>query len=95
MPRIHQYADRYRAEDFIKALDHARVDAGLRTVTDAAEASGVPSTTLWRRWKNPDGLTVGELIQLLRVLPVPVEALLTFLGYTPQQIKQFREEKTA
>lgn len=81
MPRIRKKAEQYRAADFIKALDHARVDEGFRTVAAVADAAQIPRTTLWRRWqKDPYEMTLRELFQLLQVLPVPVKALLAFLG---------------
>ena len=81
MPRIRQNAERYRVEDFQKAMDHARVDSGFKSISAIAAAADIPDTTLWRRWReNPDLMTLGELRKLLTVLPIPWRAILAFLG---------------
>lgn len=80
MPRIRQNAELYRQEDFIKAVKHAQVDAGFDTSADLADAAGIPRTTLWRRMRNPEDMTLRELKMLIRVLPVPAGALMEFLG---------------
>lgn len=85
MPRIRQNADRYRQEDFIKAMKHAQVDAGFDTTAELADAAGIPRATLWRRWKDPGDLTLRELGMLFRVLPAPVGALMAFLGVKIQE----------
>ncbi|MBR3973254.1 MAG: hypothetical protein IKJ99_04825 [Oscillospiraceae bacterium] len=91
MPRIRQYANRYTQEDFIKAICKAQVDANLMQKKQLAEASGIPYSTLWKRLKKPDDMSLKELKQLLTVIPIPADDLLKFVGYSCKERKRVVE----
>lgn len=86
MPRIRQNAETYARKDFQKAIGRAQVDVDLTQKKMLAEASGIPYSTLWKRLENPEDLSLAQFRQLLSVLPIPAEALLTFVGYKPKDI---------
>ena len=56
-----------------KAIRAGMVDAGIRTVKELAQASGIQYRTLARRMKNANEFTVGELYLISRV--IKLEAL--------------------
>ena len=88
MSRIRQYADTYAKKDFQKVIGRAQVDAELTQKKMLAEASGIPYATLWQRLENPEDLSLTQLRMLLKVLPIPPEAVLAFVGYTPKEIQK-------
>lgn len=88
MPRIRQYAAEYARNDFQRAIRRAQVDADLMRKNKLAEAADIPYSTLWKRLEHPEDMTLGDLQKLIRVLPIPVEAVLTFLGYAAKDIKK-------
>ena len=81
MPRIRQYKEEYSKLDFIKAIKKAQVDADIANTKQLAELVNIPYTTLWRRLQDPDTLTVGQLKAIITTIPLPPEAVLSFLGY--------------
>lgn len=90
MPKIRQYADQYRKEDFVRAVGHRQVELKLSD-RELAEAAGIAHTTFWRRMKDPDQLTVGELIRLIRASGLGPGAALGLLGYKDKEILRFEE----
>lgn len=91
MPRIRQYAERDAKKDFQKAIGRAQVDAEMTQKKGLAEASGIPYSTLWKRLENPEDLSLAQFKQLLAVIPIPAEALLTFVGYSAKDIRKLQE----
>ncbi len=91
MPRIKQNAKEYARQDFQKAIGRAQVDAGLTQKKMLSEASGIPYSTLWKRLEVPENITLEQFMQLLRVLPIPAEALLAFVGYSTKEIRRAME----
>ena len=81
MPRIRQYNNKYANEDFIKVIKKAQIDADITKLKQLAELVDIPYATFWRRIKDPDTLTVEQLRRIIKVLPIPPEAVLAFLGY--------------
>lgn len=81
MPRIRQYKEEYARTDFIKAIKIAQIDADIANIKQLAELVNIPYTTLWRRLQDPDTLTVGQLKDIIKTIPLPPEAVLSFLGY--------------
>lgn len=79
MPRIKQYADKYRAADF---EGRCRAQMALMGLDERrlAELVGMSHTTLWRRIRNPDELKIGELVKLAAVLGLGVEDVLGLAG---------------
>lgn len=44
---------------------------------ELAEKVAIPYATLWRRSKNPDAFTLGELVRISKTLDIPMYDLLT------------------
>lgn len=88
MPRIRQYAAEYARNDFQRAIRRAQAEADLMRKNKLAEASGIPYSTLWKRLEHPEDMSLGDLQKLLTVLPIPMEAVLAFLGYAARDIKK-------
>ena len=91
MPRIRQYAERDSKKDFQKAIGRAQVDAEMTQKKGLAIACGIPYSTLWKRLDNPEDMSLAEFRKLLTVIPIPAEALLTFLGYSRKEIIKVQE----
>ena len=87
MPRIRQNAQQYLESDFRKALNHCMVDAGLDSKKDVAEMAGIPHTTLCKRIREPDTMTVSEMRRLFLVVRPPADVLLRMLGYSVREIR--------
>lgn len=79
MPRIHQYADKYRKQDF---EGRCRAQMALMGLDDRglAEMVGMSHTTLWRRIRNPGDLKVDELVKLIGVLQLGTDDVLGLVG---------------
>lgn len=88
MPRIRQHAQKYAENDFRKALRHSMVDAGLDNQREVANASGIPHSTLCKRIREPDTMTVSEMRRLFAVIRPPAPILLNLLGYPARDIKE-------
>ena len=93
MPRIHQRQEEYARKDFQKAIGMAQVEAELTQKKMLAEVTGIPYATLWRRLNSPEEFTLGEIRQLVRVIPVNPAALLAFIGYGRKAADAFPEEE--
>lgn len=91
MPRIRQYAQRDAQADFRKAIEHARTDADIRNTKKLAEAAGIPYTSLWRLLQEPEKITLGQIRQMLKVIPLPAAALLAFVGYERKEVKTYEQ----
>ena len=81
MPRIRQYADKYRAQDF---EGRCRAQMALMGLDERglAEIVGMSHTTLWRRIRNPDELRMGELVKLIQALQLGEQDVLGLAGMT-------------
>ena len=90
MPRIKQLEGTYRTQDFLKAFRRGQAEADLMCLSDVAEAADIPYSTLWKRMKEPDKLTVAELRKLIEAVPVASLDVLAFLG---RSIKDITKEK--
>lgn len=89
MPKIRQYAQRDAREDFRKAIEHARTDAEIRNIKGLAEAVGIPYTSFWRLLQEPEKMTLGQLQQLQKTIPIPADAVLAFVGYERKEAKAY------
>jgi len=89
MPRIRQYAQRDARTDFRKAIDLARTDAEIRNTKALAEEVGIPYTSFWRLLQEPEKMTLGQLQQLLKTIPLPAAAILAFVGYERKEVKAY------
>ena len=79
MPRINQYADKYRKQDF---EGRCRAQMALMGIGDRelAEIVGMSHTTLWRRIKAPGDLKVDELVKIVKALELGQEDVLGLVG---------------
>lgn len=91
MPRIRQNAKDYARNDFRKAIGKAQVEVDLTQKKMLSEVSGIPYSTLWKRLESPENMTLEEFMKLLAVIPIPAEALLTFVGYKTKEIRMIHE----
>ena len=78
MPKIRQYAQR-----------DARTDAEIRNTKRLAEEVGIPYTSFWRLLQEPEKMTLGQLQQLLKTIPLPAAAILAFVGYERKEVKSY------
>ena len=79
MPRIPQYAKKYREQDF---RGRCRAQMALLGIGDRelAEMVGMSHTTLWRRIGNPDTLRVEELARIVNALQLGTDDVLGLVG---------------
>lgn len=92
MPRIRGKAKEYAEEDFRKAV---RVQQGyydLMSQQALADAAGIPRPTLRKRLLEPEGMTVAELRKLVAAICPDPEAVLSLVGYSSKEIRQFRNK---
>lgn len=94
MPRIRQKAGDYARKDFLKAIDHAKVDAGIRTQRVIANGAGIPESSFSKLLQEPERITLGQLRRLVAVIPLPPEAVLAFVGYDLRTIRANRENRS-
>lgn len=91
MPRISQYAEKYAVEDFQRELRRQQGHYDLMSVRSLAEKAGIPPSTLNPKIHDPDKLLVAELRKLIRTVHPDIGAVLPLLGYSNQEIKNFKE----
>lgn len=79
MPRIQQYAEKYRKRDF---EGRCRAQMALMGIGDRelAEIVGMSHTTLWRRIREPGTLRVDELSKIVEALQLKHEDVLGLVG---------------
>ena len=92
MPRIPQYADKYRKEDF---EGRCRAQMALMGIADRelAEIVGMSHTTLWRRIKAPGDLKVDELAKIAKALQLQQEDVLGLVGMMGLKVLKPKEKK--
>lgn len=81
MPRIKQYADKYRKDDFEGTCRAQMARMGLAE-RDLAAMIDMSHTTLNRRLKDPGELKVDELVKLVTALQLGSEDVLGLVGMT-------------
>lgn len=70
MPKT-KLGDRVKAMDSIAKIVRMYLAADEMTVKECGGKAGIYFTTLYRRLKRPDDLTIGELIALKKTLGIP------------------------
>ncbi len=92
MPRIRQYAQKYADADFMKEIQHQKVECGIKTDAKLAELINISKSNFCNRKKRPENFTVAELRGLVATLSPDPVILLKFLGYQgrdiPEEIKE-------
>ena len=91
MPRIRQYEDKYRSEDFRKAIEVGKALSGIKYDKDVAAEIDMTPSALCTRLKNLDTFSLNEFRKLIRALNLNPYDVLKFLGYTNQNIKEWME----
>lgn len=91
MPRIHQNADKYAAEDFRKEIRVRQGENDLMSKSALAEEVDIPRTTLLKRLLDPMTMSFGEFKKLNEALHPDPGVVLMLLGYSAKEIKRFRE----
>lgn len=93
MPRLRVYAEKYAYEDFKQEI-FQRLTARYSAVSVRALAreTGISQSALNVKIRHShDNLDIGELRKIIPLLSPDPGIILTLLGYTPQQIKRFKE----
>ena len=93
MPRIRPYADRYAEEDFKKELFRRMAERYEQiSVRALARETGLSHSALNVKIRSDNtNLDIGELRKIVPILNPDPGILLKLLGYTPAQIKRFKE----
>lgn len=94
MPRIRQYAERYAEEDFRKEIFRRMADRYEQiSVRALARETGISHSALNTKIReNNTNLDIGELQRIIPILNPDPGIILKLLGYTPAQIKRFKEK---
>lgn len=87
MPRIPQYADKYSAEDFHKAVKVQMALYGIDYYQDLAAMLGISKATMSKWLKNPKRFDVAALQKLIHVLHLDPAPILALLGYSKREIR--------
>ncbi len=93
MPRLRQLKDKYDAADFQKAVFTAMVQNGMEcSVNQLAIRTGLTKTMLTRKIRHePLDLTASDFRKINAVVCLPIQDVLTLLGYTTKDIQKFKE----
>ena len=93
MPRIREYAMRYAEEDFKKELFRKMAERYEKiSVRALAQETGISHSALNVKIRQDNtNLDIGELRKIVPLLNPDPGIVLKLLGYTPQQIKRFKE----
>lgn len=87
MPRLRQYAENYAAEDFRREM-RSRMGYHNLSQQDLADLTCLSQTTVSKRMRNPNDITIGELRSLHKVLGLDPAIVLALLGFTKKQVKE-------
>lgn len=87
MPRIRQYDNRYRNEDFIKAVKKQLITMNMEQ-KDLAEMIGVCEATVTQMLRHPEKTPVERLRKTIEVLSLEPETVLLFCGFKEKDIKR-------
>lgn len=92
MPRIQQYADKYRKADF---EGRCRAQMALMGIGDRelADLCGMSHTTLWRRIREPGTMRIDELTRIIQVLQLQQEDVLGLVGMLGLKVMKPKEKK--
>ena len=91
MPRIRQRADAYAEADFWESVAHRQVELGIRNDAQLAARTGITRQTLGNYRRSVSEMYLSNFRKIVSVLSPDIAATLRFLGYTPQEIKKFKE----
>ena len=93
MPRIRQYVMQYAADDFRKEIYRCLADRyDDVSVRALARETGISQSTLNIKIRHShDNLDIGELRKIVPILNPDPGIVLKLLGFTPAQIKRFKE----
>jgi predicted transcriptional regulator len=53
-----------------KVIRHGMLDAGIASMRELSERTGIPTSTLFKRMKDPGGMTLRELGQIRRAINI-------------------------
>ena len=90
MPRIAQNAERYAEEDFRREVRCKQGYYDLMSMTDLANETGIPRTTLSKRLSTPAGMSVAEIRKIVAALHPDPAIILALLGYKVKEINRFK-----
>lgn len=87
MPRIRQNAERDAIRDFQAEINAQCGRYGYKSQRSLGEAIGVCQATAGSYLKNPDGITLGTLREMVRLLRLDPTVVLKALGYSSKDIR--------
>lgn len=87
MPRIRQYAVKYADADFLKEIQHQKIEKGVRSDRELSERIGLNKSSFCKRKQQVETFTVRELREIVKVLRPSPAVLLGLLGYTGKEIR--------
>lgn len=94
MPRIAQNADKYAVADFQQEIRRRQGHHNVMSVRSLADLAGIPHTTLNPKLHDPNKLLVSDIRKLVKAIQPDIGILLVLLGYSKQEIKKFKEDKS-
>lgn len=92
MPRIRQNAERDAMKDFQAEVNAQCGRYGYKSQRLLGNALGVAQSTAGNYLKNPDGITLGTLRSMVKLLRLDPVVILKALGYSTQDIKKATKE---
>lgn len=93
MPRIRQNAQQYADADFLKELDHRKIECGIQSDRELGDLIDLCPSSMCKRKKQPQTIRVEELRSIVRVLCPDIELTLKFLGYPSDAIRKWRKKE--
>lgn len=92
MPRIRQKEDEYAMADFIAEVNAQRGRYGFGSQKAFGGVLGVCQATAGNYIRNPESIPLGAMRSLVKALKPDPGVILRAVGYSPTEIKKFREK---
>ena len=64
------------------------------SVRSLADLAGIPHSTLYHKLSDPNKLLVSDVRKLVKAIQPDIGILLGLMGYSKQDIKKFKEDKS-
>ena len=88
MPRIRQYADRDALKDLRGEIEAQGYRYGYKSQRALAEPLGVSQSTVGNWMRNPDGITLGAMREIVKKFKLDPVIVLKAIGYTGADIRK-------
>lgn len=90
MPRIRQNEEKYAMNDFVAEINAQCGRYGYKSQKSLGNALGVCQATAGSYLKNPDGISIGMLRSMVKVLRLDPVVVLRAIGYSSKDIQRLR-----